>query len=415
MRWLTIAVVVLLVASACSSSDDPEPTVQPDEPTPDNREETVSGSGEEGEGRTLSVSLSAGQPVGGSDDETPAPVVEGTRLGARQADAVLDRLGPWDVPDETTDFNRPAETLPPPIVGETIDEPFPVPEAAPVEEVPTGALEVLRFQPEGEVPIAPSLSVTFSQPMVPLGTLEQLDAADVPVTLTPEVPGRWQWIGTRTLRFEADSDTVDRLPMATEFTATIPAGTPSQTGGLLPETLTWTFATPAVQVQTIVPAESPIPLDQVFYVRFDQRVDAEAALGAVSLRDDGDAVAIRLATDAEIAADEQVADLVANSLDDRWIAFRAVDELATETRYRIEIQSVPSAEGPRTSDEVTAETVSTYAPLRIVRTECAYGGPCEPLSPWALLLNNPIDLRRLRLVDDHGVARTARPTHPGLR
>jgi alpha-2-macroglobulin len=389
LRWLTIAVVMLLVASACSSSDDSEPTAQS---TPDPGEATMTDTGDEGDGRTLSVSLSAGQAVGGSQgDETSTPVVEGSPLGPRRVDAVLERLGDWDVPDETTDFNRPAETLPPPIVGETIDEPFPVPEPAPVEEVPTGALEVLRFQPEGEVAIAPSLSVTFSQPMVPLGTLEQLDAADVPVTLTPDVPGRWQWIGTRTLRFEADSDTVDRLPMATEFTATIPAGTASAKGWLLSETVEWTFATPPVQVQGIAPGDGPIPLDQVFYVGFDQRVDADAALGAVSLTEDGDAVAIRLATDAEIAADDQISDLVAQSLDDRWIAFRAVDELATETRYRIEVQGVPSAEGPRTSDAVAVETVNTYAPLRIVRSECGYGGPCEPLSPWSIVLNNPID------------------------
>ncbi|MFN3215019.1 MAG: alpha-2-macroglobulin family protein [Acidimicrobiales bacterium] len=144
-------------------------------------------------------------------------------------------------------------------------------------------------------------------------------------------------------------------------------------------------------MQGIAPVDGPVPLDQVFWVGFDQRVDAEAALGAVSLTDDDATVAIRLATDAEIAADDQIADLVAQSLDDRWIAFRAVDELATETRYRIEIQGVPSAEGPRTSDAVTAETVDTYAPLRIVRTECNYGSRCEPLAPWSIVVNNPVD------------------------
>lgn len=390
LRWLTIALVLVLVASACSSSGDPDPTAQPGEPAPGSGEAATTGTGDDG--RTLSISLSAGQAVGDADeDETPVPVVEGSPLGPRRVDAVLARLGPWDVPDETSDFERPTETLPPPVVGETIDEPFPVPEPEPVEEVPTGALEVLRFQPSGEVAIAPSLSVTFSQPMVPLGTLGQLDAADVPVTLTPEIPGRWQWIGTRTLRFEAASDTVDRLPMATEFTATIAAGTPSATGWLLSETVEWTFATPAVQVQGIAPVDRPIPLDQVFWVGFDQRVDADAALGAISLTDDGDDVAIRLATDAEIAADETVSDLVGQSLEGRWIAFRAVDELAADTSYRIEVQGVPSAEGPRTSDAVTAETVETYAPLRIVRTECNYGGPCEPLAPWTLAFNNPID------------------------
>jgi hypothetical protein len=44
----------------------------------------------------------------------------------------------------------------------------------------TGPLRVLRYQPVGDVDIAPDLSVTFSQPMVPLGTLAQLDQAASP-------------------------------------------------------------------------------------------------------------------------------------------------------------------------------------------------------------------------------------------
>ena len=37
------------------------------------------------------------------------------------------------------------------------------------------------------------LTVTFNQPMVALGTLDQLDDEDVPVRVSPEVKGRWRW------------------------------------------------------------------------------------------------------------------------------------------------------------------------------------------------------------------------------
>jgi len=47
--------------------------------------------------------------------------------------------------------------------------------------------------------IAPFLNVTFSQPMVPLATLDELSAAEVPVQITPELPGVWKWLGTTTL------------------------------------------------------------------------------------------------------------------------------------------------------------------------------------------------------------------------
>ena len=79
-------------------------------------------------------------------------------------------------------FNLPQEVLPPPRPGETIKETFPPLETEPTPgAVEAGPLQVLRFAPEGEIPIAPFVSVTFNQPMVPLGTLGDLAAEDVPV------------------------------------------------------------------------------------------------------------------------------------------------------------------------------------------------------------------------------------------
>ena len=139
------------------------------------------------------------------------------------------------------------------------------------EEVASGPLEVVRFGPEGELPIAPFLNVTFNQPMVPLTTVEALAAAEVPVTISPELPGRWQWVSTKTLRFYADSETAARLPMATEFTVTIPAGTTSATGNQLATAVSWTFNTPPVQLQDFYPAGSPQQLNPLIFLAFDQQ------------------------------------------------------------------------------------------------------------------------------------------------
>jgi hypothetical protein len=105
-------------------------------------------------------------------------------------------------------------------------------------------LTVLRFSPEGEIPLAPFLNVTFNQPMVPLATIEELAAKDVPVKLTPDLPGIWRWIGANTLTFEYKSEAIDRFPMATEYIVEIPAGTESAVGGILEESVSWTFSTP---------------------------------------------------------------------------------------------------------------------------------------------------------------------------
>ena len=81
--------------------------------------------------------------------------------------------------------------LPPPRPGETIQQAFPPPqEIIQPASSETGLLEVLRFSPEGEVPIAPFLSVTFNQPMVALDTLDSLSAEQVPVKIDPQIPGQ---------------------------------------------------------------------------------------------------------------------------------------------------------------------------------------------------------------------------------
>jgi hypothetical protein len=119
--------------------------------------------------------------------------------------------------DDRIDFAIRERSLPPPRTGRIIDEPFP---PAPINEAAVdsaaGPLEVLRFAPEGDVEMAPHLSVTFSQPMVAVASNEDLAASQPPVKLSPQPKGRWRWVGTKTLLFEPDG----RFPMATEYKAT---------------------------------------------------------------------------------------------------------------------------------------------------------------------------------------------------
>jgi hypothetical protein len=341
----------------------------------------------------LTVRLSTGTAQN-LDTPEPIAVVQGEPLGDDAVAAIVDRLPEWLIPEgDHLDFNRPAETLKPPLVGDTVDVPFPVGTDEPAPVVPEGPLEVLRFQPEGAVDIAPFLSATFNQPMVPLSTVEQLDAADVPVTITPELPGRWQWIGTRTLRFEHDPDLFDRLPMATEYRVEIPAGTVSETGAELAETVTWEFSTPPVQVESFEPENESLPLEPVFLATFNQRIDPAAVLETITLTAGGVGQPIRLATDAEIAADELLAPRVDSLLDGRWLAFRAVDAFAPDTQLAIQIgPGTPSAEGPRVSIDSARFTARTYAPLEINDWSCHGDYRCEP--DWDELwigFNNQLD------------------------
>ena len=113
------------------------------------------------------------------------------------------------------------------------------------------------FAPEGDVPLVPQLSVTFNLPMVPLTSHQELAAEDIPVELKPTVPGRWRWVGSRTLLFEAGVDGSARMPMATEFSASISEGILSADGTKLAEPVSWTFRTPPPSLQYAWPTGGP--------------------------------------------------------------------------------------------------------------------------------------------------------------
>ena len=87
------------------------------------------------------------------------PVVNATRLDDHATDAMLARLPELDSV-EPTPFAFRARSIPAPRTGDTIAEPFP-PAAAPAapDSRAVGPLEVLRGAPEGDVAIAPQISV----------------------------------------------------------------------------------------------------------------------------------------------------------------------------------------------------------------------------------------------------------------
>jgi uncharacterized protein YfaS (alpha-2-macroglobulin family) len=341
----------------------------------------------------ISVRLSAGQPQ--PQQAAPLPQAQGEPLPQDALERILARLPDLPgSPDDAQDFRFPEEVLPPPRPGQTVEQPFP---PAPEDLQPGGAsegpLEVLRFSPEGEIPIAPFLSVTFNQPMVALGTLESLGEGPVPVQLEPGVPGTWRWLGTRTLTFQADSELIDRLPKATEYRATVPAGTASASGNTLAEAVTWTFRTPPPKVTFTYPPDSPQPLEPLFFIHFDQRVDPDAVLGTIQVQAGAQSASLTLVERAEIEADEDWKGLLKNSQDGRWVAFRATEPLPADSPVTVTIgPGTPSAEGPLVTEAAQTYSFHTYAPLRVEEHGCSWGQErCPPLTPFFIRFNNPID------------------------
>jgi hypothetical protein len=125
----------------------------------------------------LQFRLSAGQEAAGEPAATAAASVIGEPLSNQETDRILRRLPPF-APASRQKPVFPRAVVPPPRTGKTVLAAFPPqdhssrPDIPPLEE-----LRVISFAPEGEVPLAPHLSVTFSQPMVAVTSLENLSAS----------------------------------------------------------------------------------------------------------------------------------------------------------------------------------------------------------------------------------------------
>ncbi len=338
---------------------------------------------------------------GAAQPQPPSPIERPVSqpLDAATIQPILERMPPLETePTDIEEFKLPPQSLPPVIASETVTQSFPPPASdVTTPEVASGPLKVLRYAPEGEIPIAPFINVTFNQPMVPLNTLDALAAADVPIKVTPDLPGVWKWLGTQTLSFEYHSDDLNRFPMATEYTVEAPAGITSLTGGVLAEAVTWTFRTPAPTAVQAYPTVGPQSREPLLFVAFDQRIDRDAVLATIRALAGGRAYPLRLATAEEIAANEAVNRYANQYAADRWIAFRSKEAFPPDATVTINVgPGTPSAEGPLTTTEVQSFSFQTYAPLRVVEQNCRGGSEtCTPGQPFYVRFNNPLNIEKV--------------------
>ena len=354
-------------------------------------------------GLQFRVSEATGQP---ESRETKAPPTT-TPLSKLQIANILRRLSPlrMDTQDQLP-FAFRERSLPPPLTGKTINVAFPATENIAAPGISDGELRVLRYSPEGDVPLAPNLSVTFSQAMVGVSSQEEA-AANVPVRLLPQLPGKWRWVGTNTLLFEPHV----RLPMATRYSATVPAGTRSQNGGQTASEVTWTFSTPPPTIKQKYPYDGSQSQarDTLMFIEFDQRVDPTAVLRNIKVRAEGTEISTRLATKEEIEADMALKDRIQNAEKDRWLAFRAVDAqtgatklaLPLDTNITVSVGSgTPSLEGPLRTEKAQEFAFRTYGPLKLIKGECGYNNNCTPSEMFRLTFNNQLqglDASKIRI------------------
>lgn len=324
-----------------------------------------------------------------SDGAAPRAETPWAPLGTEDQKRLFARLPALKAePDDAKNFSMRDKSIPAPKTGKTVAEAFPPPASAEPPSVASGPLTVERRAPEGPVELAPSLSLTFSQPMVPVTGIGDLPKS--PVRLVPEPPGKWRWLGTKTLLFQPDT----RFPMATEYAVTVPAGTRAESGSALAKDVSWTFVTPPPKVKTFHPSGRSVVLDPVLVVSFDQAVDPKAMLGAIALTSKRGSVAVSLASDEEVEADEQARRVAQQAEKGRWLAFKPSAKLAPDTRYTITVKSgAKGAEGPRPTVKDQSAGFDTFGAFKIVESRCGWAGRCPPMTPFEISFSNPIDAK----------------------
>lgn len=335
----------------------------------------------------LVFSLSEGVPDAGKPAGPPAVAAP---LSEDEARALLARLPAIEAQaTDQQDFALRPGSKPPPLAGDTIQAPFPPPEkpGGVAPDVAKGPPVVLRYQPEGDVPLAPRITITFNNPMVAVTSHAMLAREEVPVTLTPTIEGNWRWVGTKTLFF----DPVGRAPMATSFTAEVKAGTKDALGQPLAEPKKWTFQTPPPKLLSSAPGGDSVDLEPTFYALFDQKIDPKATLAHLQVLVNGKAAKTRELTK------EEFDKLPAGWREDkdnagRWLAFRLVDKLTPDTGVRVVFpKGMASAEGPRTTAADQSFDFKTYGPFVLREARCGWGSECNPGQPFQLTFSNPID------------------------
>ena len=353
--------------------------------------------------------------------ELPAPpgASAGRGLSAAEVDAVLARVpGMGAAPATQVELALRERSAPPPRTGATTAISFPTgasPGSAPSPGPAPGAgpLTVLRYAPEGDLgELAPSISVTFSQPMLELSTAA---APTPPILISPPVVGQWRWVGTQTAVFEPrgrapagsrEPPPLTRFAAATSYSVDIPAGTASAVGGTLASALHFEFSTAPPRLQDTAPWGRADTLRPILLASFDQAIDPAAVLATISVAGRSGA-ALELVPRAELDRDEDMAQRV-KSLEaetgtapgPRWLAFRAREPLPHGSKIVVSIgPGTPSAEGPRRTTKQQGFAFETFGALKIDDASCSWSTNqrrCEPRDGVHFRFSNDLDPKRFQ-------------------
>jgi alpha-2-macroglobulin len=250
----------------------------------------------------------------------------------------------------------------------------------------SGAFRVVFAGPQGEASEVSELSLVFSRP---LRKLELAGAPTPPLSITPNIPGRWLWVGTHALHFVPETP---HLPGATEYQVTAPAELKALDGTTLGAPYHFNFTTPRPKLVDSTPSAGTRGLEPAafFTLHFNQAIDPE-----------------------KFRALSKLSAVVASKTQE--LAFSVVRPDPSETK-RLEVHptrplpihaqislatsaALASLEGPLPVGSALEIRVETYGPLAVEGVNCdreTPHGQCAPGGSWSLELSNSVLLKDLK-------------------
>ena len=282
-----------------------------------------------------------------------------------------------------------ARRNPPPAGGVEVHAFRPLAEAAPELRDSSAAtdLEVVRFFPTGPVDWVPQINIVFSKPMVPLSSHDAL-AAHVPaVTLSPELAGEWQWLGTQSLLFRP----AGLLPKATRYYVALPRDTAALDGSVLAAGFAAYFETPRLQLLRTWPPAQPLHLQPHFALEFNQDINPQELMAALRLEAGAQEVAFEVLSRDDESLPPGLQRFLTGVVPERTIVLQPTELLAPDQKITLTVErGAPSAEGPLRTVEAQQVPRKTYGPLQGTSARCIPYG-CYPGDSLVIRFNHNLD------------------------
>jgi uncharacterized protein YfaS (alpha-2-macroglobulin family) len=223
----------------------------------------------------------------------------------------------------------------------------------------------------------------------PLRKLELAGAPPPPVSISPNVPGRWLWVGTRALHFVPETP---HLRGATQYVVTVPSDLRALDGTPLGDAFHFDFTTPRPKLVDSEPSAGARGLEPnaIFTLHFNQAIDPDKFHASSKLSAVHGGKTEALAFTAVRPDPSQT----------KRLEVRPARPLPIDAHIILTTSdTLTGLEGPLPLGAAIEIPVETYGPLSVTSVNCdreTPHGKCRPGGAWSLELSNEVKLKDLK-------------------